>query len=74
MTSLLLSLQAQMDRSSSELLLSLSKALLRSLETTEALPNPSVHIALRLSQHHNLVKESENLHKLTTSLHNHLQR
>lgn len=61
------------DGSSSELLLSLSKALLRSLETTEALPNPSVHIALRLSQHHNLVKESENLHKLTTSLHNHLQ-
>ncbi|XP_041793548.1 transcobalamin-2 [Chelmon rostratus] len=57
----------------SELLLSLNKNLLRSLETQEGLPNPSVHLALRLSTHHNLVKESEHLNRLKNNLHNDIQ-
>ncbi|XP_076587934.1 transcobalamin-2 [Chaetodon auriga] len=57
----------------SELLLSLNKNLLRSLETQEGLPNPSVHLALRLSTHHNLAKESEHLNRLKSSLHNDIQ-
>ncbi|XP_047447894.1 transcobalamin-2 [Mugil cephalus] len=57
----------------SELLLSLNKNLLQSLETQEGLPNPSIHLALRLSDNHNLAKESEHLTKLKTDLHNHLQ-
>ncbi|XP_040897746.1 transcobalamin-2 [Toxotes jaculatrix] len=59
--------------SNNELLLSLNRDLLRSLERQEGLPNPSVHLALRLSNHHNLVKESEHLIKLKTNLHNDLQ-
>eukprot|EP00064_Thunnus_orientalis_P004233 superscaffoldBa00000379_g4244 len=43
--------------SNSELLLSLNKDLLRSLESQTGLPNPSVHLALRLSDNHNLAKE-----------------
>ncbi|XP_071379273.1 transcobalamin-2 [Centroberyx affinis] len=53
-----------------ELLLSLNKDLLRSLEGQEGLPNPSVHLALRLSDYHNLSKESDHLTKLKTNLHN----
>lgn len=56
-----------------ELLLSLNKNLLRSLETQNGLPNPSVHLALRLSNSHNLAKESEHLNKLKNDLHNDLQ-
>lgn len=56
-----------------ELLLSLNKDLLRSLEEAEGLPNPSVHLALRLSNHHNLAKESENLNALKTQLHSDLE-
>ncbi|XP_028314320.1 transcobalamin-2 [Gouania willdenowi] len=56
-----------------ELLLSLNKNLLRSLENQEGLPNPSVHLALRLSDYHNLAKESQHLNKLKSSLHNDLQ-
>ncbi|XP_022077967.1 transcobalamin-2 [Acanthochromis polyacanthus] len=59
--------------SNRELLLSLNKNLLRSLETQEGLPNPSVHLALRLSNSHNLAKESEHLNKLKNNLHNDLQ-
>merc|ERR1712212_321525 len=59
--------------STRELLLSLNKELLHSLETQEGLPNPSVHLALRLSHHHNLVKESEHLNRLKTQLHNDIQ-
>lgn len=54
-------------------LLSLNKDLLRSLEGQEALPNPSVHLALRLSNYHNLVKETEHLNKLQTHVHNDIQ-
>lgn len=59
--------------SNSVLHLSLNKNLLRSLETQEGLPNPSVHLALRLSNHHNLAKESEHLNKLKNDLHNDIQ-
>ncbi|XP_051279607.1 transcobalamin-2 [Dicentrarchus labrax] len=59
--------------SNSELLLSLNKNLLRSLETQEGLPNPSVHLALRLSNHHNLNKEREHLARLKSHLHNNIQ-
>ncbi|XP_010730858.3 transcobalamin-2 [Larimichthys crocea] len=61
------------DGSNNELLLSLSKNLLRSLETQEGLPNPSVHLALRLSDKHNKVKEAQYLKRLQTDLHNNLQ-
>uniref|UniRef100_A0A8C9XW18 Transcobalamin II n=2 Tax=Sander lucioperca TaxID=283035 RepID=A0A8C9XW18_SANLU len=56
-----------------ELYLSLNKNLLHSLETTEGLPNPSVHLALRLSNYHNLAKESEHLNRLKNYLHNDIQ-
>ncbi|XP_070690147.1 transcobalamin-2 [Pempheris klunzingeri] len=59
--------------SNSELLLSLNKNLLRSLEGQDGLPNPSVHLALRLSDNHNLAKESEHLNKLKNNLHNDIQ-
>ncbi|XP_008303811.1 transcobalamin-2 [Stegastes partitus] len=59
--------------SNRELLLSLNKNLLRSLESQEGLPNPSVHLALRLSNYHNLAKESEHLNRLKNNLHNDLQ-
>lgn len=57
----------------SELLLSLNRELLRSLEEQVPLPNPSVHLALRLSNSHNLGKEGEHLLKLTTHLHNNIE-
>ncbi|XP_062307864.1 transcobalamin-2 [Osmerus eperlanus] len=57
----------------SELLLSLNKKLLRSLEDQVALPNPSVHLALRLSTHHNLDKESKHLNALKTRLHDDIE-
>ncbi|KAJ7994305.1 hypothetical protein DPEC_G00264500 [Dallia pectoralis] len=53
----------------SELLLSLNKQLLRSLEDQGTSPNPSVHLALRLSTHHNLEKENDHLNALKTHLH-----
>ncbi|XP_068559323.1 transcobalamin-2 [Cebidichthys violaceus] len=59
--------------SNSELYLSLNKNLLRSLETQEGLPNPSVHLALRLSNYHNLAKESEHLNRLKNNLHSDIQ-
>ncbi|XP_042343898.1 transcobalamin-2 [Plectropomus leopardus] len=59
--------------SNRELHLSLNKNLLRSLETQEGLPNPSVHLALRLSDNHNSAKESDHLNKLKNDLHNDLQ-
>ena len=58
----------------SELLQSLNKKLLRSLEDKVALPNPSVHLALRLSTHHNLDKENRHLNALKTRLHDDIQR
>ncbi|XP_029295756.1 transcobalamin-2 [Cottoperca gobio] len=61
------------ETANSELELSLNKNLLRSLETQEGLPNPSVHLALRLSDSHNLAKESEHLNKLKNDLHNDIQ-
>lgn len=48
------------------LLTSLNQQLLRSVDTHNNLSNPSVHIALRLSTHHNLAKESEYLNHLKT--------
>ncbi|XP_035021955.1 transcobalamin-2 isoform X1 [Hippoglossus stenolepis] len=59
--------------SNNELYLSLNKDLLRSLERQEGLPNPSVHLALRISSYHNLAKESEHLIRLNTHLHNDIQ-
>ncbi|KAM6931087.1 transcobalamin-2 [Xenentodon cancila] len=56
-----------------ELLLSLNQNLLRSLVGQEGLPNPSVHLALRLSDYHNLDKENEHLNKLKNELHNDIQ-
>ncbi|XP_026177225.1 transcobalamin-2 [Mastacembelus armatus] len=61
------------EESNKELLLSLNKDLLRSLERQEGLPNPSVHLALRLSNHHNLAMENEHLNRLKNNLHNDLQ-
>lgn len=57
-----------------ELLLSLNKNLLRSLEGEGTSPNPSVHLALRLSTHHNLGMESDHLNALKTYLHNDIER
>ncbi|CAB1319840.1 unnamed protein product [Coregonus sp. 'balchen'] len=57
----------------SELLLSLNKKLLRTLEDQETSPNPSVHLALRLSTHHNLGKESDHLNALKTDFHNDIE-
>lgn len=56
-----------------ELLLSLNKNLLQSVEGQEGLPNPSVHLALRLSDFHNLAKESQHLNRLKNHLHNDIQ-
>ncbi|KAL2091941.1 hypothetical protein ACEWY4_011739 [Coilia grayii] len=56
-----------------QLLLSLNKELLRSVEDTNTLPNPSVHLALRLSTTHNLKKEAEHLNNLKTKLHNDIE-
>ncbi|KAM9744316.1 transcobalamin-2 [Menidia menidia] len=59
--------------SNRELLLSLNKDLLRSLESLDGLPNPSVHLALRLSNYHNLAKENEHLNRLKSDLHTDIQ-
>ncbi|KAK2845381.1 hypothetical protein Q7C36_010235 [Tachysurus vachellii] len=55
------------------LLLRLNQELLRSTENQESLPNPSVHIALRLSTQHNLKKESQYLNQLKTKFHTDIQ-
>ncbi|XP_072290323.1 transcobalamin-2 [Eucyclogobius newberryi] len=60
-------------RLNNELLVSLNKALLRSVESQEGLPNPSVHLALRLSDQHNQAQESAHLLRLTSLLHGHIQ-
>lgn len=65
---------ADRGESNNELLLSLNKNLLRSLETQEGLSNPSIHLALRLSDRHNLAKESEHLNQLKNHLHNDIQK
>ncbi|XP_074494011.1 transcobalamin-2 [Sebastes fasciatus] len=70
---LLASASCNTEESNNELYLTLNKNLLRSLETQEGLPNPSVHLALRLSNYHNLAKESEHLNKLKNDLHNDIQ-
>ncbi|XP_056602452.1 transcobalamin-2 [Triplophysa dalaica] len=57
-----------------ELHLSLNKQLLRSVDMQENLPNPSVHIALRLSPHHNLAKESKHLNRLKMELHDDIEK
>ncbi|XP_061527551.1 transcobalamin-2 isoform X1 [Phycodurus eques] len=67
------SLPCDTSGSNHELLVSLNKDLLRSLEEQEGLPNPSVHLALRLSEFHNLLKEGEHLNRLTNHLHNDIQ-
>ncbi|XP_016420936.1 transcobalamin-2-like [Sinocyclocheilus rhinocerous] len=56
------------------LLLSLNKQLLRSVDTQDTLPNPSVHIALRLSTYHNLAKESEYLNRLKAEFHDDIEK
>lgn len=59
--------------SNAELLLALNKALLRSTEGGSDLPNPSVHVALRLSDQHSLSRENAHLQRLTSQLHGHIQ-
>ncbi|XP_047236456.1 transcobalamin-2 [Girardinichthys multiradiatus] len=59
--------------SNNKLLLSLNKNLLRSLENQDGLPNPSVHLALRLSNHHNQAKETDYLNRLKNNLHDDIQ-
>ncbi|XP_017269144.1 transcobalamin-2 [Kryptolebias marmoratus] len=61
------------DGSNQDLLRSLNKNLLRSLDREEGRPNPSIHLALRLSDHHNLAKERDYLNKLKEELHNDIQ-
>ncbi|KAM9857968.1 transcobalamin-2 [Aulostomus maculatus] len=56
-----------------ELYLSLNRDLLQSLNRQEGAPNPSVYLAIRLSDFHNLAKETEHLNNLKTSLHNGIQ-
>lgn len=56
-----------------QLLLSLNKELLRSLEDQEGLPNPSVHLALRLSTSHNLQKEAKHLDDLKSRFHSDIE-
>ncbi|XP_026786846.3 transcobalamin-2 [Pangasianodon hypophthalmus] len=56
-----------------DLLLKLNKDLLRATESQESLPNPSIHIALRLSPQHNLVKEGQYLDQLKTKFHEDIQ-
>ncbi|XP_072521177.1 transcobalamin-2 [Salminus brasiliensis] len=56
-----------------EITLKLNKELLRSTEEPDSLPNPSVHIALRLSTQHNLNKEGQHLNQLKTKLHQDIQ-
>ncbi|XP_037536328.1 transcobalamin-2 [Nematolebias whitei] len=55
-----------------ELLTSLNMNLLRSVDNP-GLPNPSIHLALRLSNYHSLAKEAEYLNKLNNQLHNDIQ-
>lgn len=57
-----------------ELHLSLNKQLLHSVDIQDNLPNPSVHVALRLSTHHNQAKESTHLNRLKTELHDDIEK
>lgn len=57
-----------------QLLLSLNRQLLHSVEDKDSLPNPSVHLALRLSTTHNLKKEADYLNHLKTEFHNDIER
>ncbi|XP_068167446.1 transcobalamin-2 [Antennarius striatus] len=54
-------------------LLSLNKDLLRYLDSHDGVPNPSVQLALRLSNKHNLAKETEHLNKMKNKLHDDIQ-
>ncbi|XP_048836752.1 transcobalamin-2 [Brienomyrus brachyistius] len=56
-----------------ELMLSLNKKLLRSLENPSHQSNPSVHLALRLSTHHSQATECKSLSYLKTKLHSDLE-
>ncbi|XP_056313798.1 transcobalamin-2 isoform X2 [Danio aesculapii] len=56
------------------LLQSLNKQLLRSVDTQDNLPNPSVHIALRLSTQHNLDKENQHLNRLKKEFHEDIEK
>lgn len=70
----LLYYNADTEESHNELILSLNKNLLRSVETQEGIPNPSIHLALRLSNSHNQAKELDHLNRLKNDLHNDIQR
>ncbi|KAM8866274.1 LOW QUALITY PROTEIN: transcobalamin-2 [Synchiropus picturatus] len=59
--------------SSGNVLLLLNQNLLRSLEGRSGLPNPSVHLALRLSGTHNLASESLYLNRIKNELHQDIQ-
>ncbi|XP_053336376.1 transcobalamin-2 isoform X2 [Clarias gariepinus] len=56
------------------LLLQLNQDLLRATENQESLPNPSIHIALRLSTRHNLLKETQYLNQLKTKFFEDIER
>ncbi|XP_053726076.1 transcobalamin-2 [Synchiropus splendidus] len=59
--------------SGGNVLLLLNQNLLRSLEGQSGLPNPSVHLALRLSGTHNLATESLYLNRIKNELHQDIQ-
>lgn len=61
------------EESNGNVLLSLNQNLLRSLEVQHGLPNPSVHLALRLSGTHNLAMETLYLNRIKNELHNDIQ-
>ncbi|XP_030214329.1 transcobalamin-2 [Gadus morhua] len=53
---------------------SLNKQLLRSAQTAQGLPIPTIFLALRLSSDHNHAIETNYLNRITTDLHNDIQR
>ncbi|XP_076846050.1 transcobalamin-2 isoform X2 [Brachyhypopomus gauderio] len=74
--SLLAALAARLPACDGNVLLHLNQELLGStvVAGADSLPNPSVHVALRLSTHHNLLSETQHLHQLKTKLHDDIQK
>ncbi|XP_060763448.1 transcobalamin-2 [Neoarius graeffei] len=61
------------DSTHNDLLLKLQQDLLRAAANEQSLPNPSIHIALRLSTRHNLTIEGQYLQLLKTKFHEDIQ-
>ncbi|XP_062890637.1 transcobalamin-2 [Mobula hypostoma] len=68
----ILFLTVKLEASHKKTIVALNSRLLRSTGTLPA--NPSIHIALRLSEHHNLNVERKYLHRLKTDLRRKLSR